>query len=130
MCGWWDDANSCAKIRNASELPVYDVEVVFVAGADVRNQDTGEFEYKSICDELRLDVFPPSKDPVAVYADESWFDHRSEGVVRYLAVDPTFIDASNRKWRRDHDGELVLVRKREAPVEGLAWAGPHHPVEQ
>ncbi|WP_244872184.1 hypothetical protein [Catellatospora sp. TT07R-123] len=115
-----------AFIRNASELPIYDVQVFW--RRVMTDDQTFEAAWANVwIYHIEIPVLPPAKEPLY---QEMWAPNYSffnllerEGYPK-LAVEIEFRDAAGRCWRRDHGGDLSAVtetkrpdRRRWAPVQ-------------
>jgi hypothetical protein len=100
----WDDRrdpDSFATIRNGSQLPVYDVELLIF-----------DSEARNLLWTARFPVVPPAE-TVGVFVvqhSQTGADIRGGGsTVGPHRVVVDFRDAANRRWKRDLGGRLVPV---------------------
>ena len=92
---------ACVYLRNASELPVFEVEIA-LRGTSVQPDPT-----------VALEVLPPSDKPKLVGPEDFDFDWDGDG-----RVSLTFTDSSGKTWRRLANGQLL-----DPDEDGVGWAG-------
>lgn len=91
-------------LRNASDVPVYDVVVLFRIGAQSLGTDA-------------VDVLPPGEEPVSrdvpehVRTQATSAAHEHGEIIRCVV---SFRDAAGRRWRRSTDGRLAEEPKADS----------------
>lgn len=93
LVGPGDGQSVRVRVRNTSELPVYDLAVWVHFSYDPEAPRSGSHQ--------RVIVPPGDTD---VWAD--WVDFPASGLADDPFVDLTFRDSSGRRWQRLHDGSF------------------------
>lgn len=98
VAGWV--VGNVTKLRNASDLPVYDLIVEYVARYE-RNREPVPIGMQ------KTPLLVPGEEPMFVPSQvwDKWREApKKEGAAVLVRID--FRDSSGQRWRREHDGRL------------------------